>query len=159
MVLGLGSNLGDRAAQLRAAVERLDDVPTLRVMGRSSIIETPPFGGPPQPHYLNAAVLVSTSVEFIELLEISLNVERLLGRIRPDPVRWGPRTIDIDLLWCEGSASANEAVLVPHPRLRERAFALQPLLELCPDACDPSTGERYAELPAAHASVTLRGRL
>lgn len=153
VVLGLGSNLGDRLETLRNAVLRLESLEGVEVLARSSVYETPPAGGPPQAHYLNAAVLVVTERPLGELVEAALAIERDLGRIRPDPVRWGPRTLDIDVLWCSTETSADPAIEVPHPRLRERPFALVPLLELVPDARDPTNGTRFSELPPARVAL------
>jgi 2-amino-4-hydroxy-6-hydroxymethyldihydropteridine diphosphokinase len=152
-VIGLGSNLGDRTASLEAAVARIRADRDLRVLARSPIYETPPAGGPPQGDYLNAAVLVVTALDAREILGRALAIERALGRERSAEVRWGPRTIDLDLLWIEGEAIAEEGLAVPHPRLAERPFALRPLLDLAPDAADVRTGKPYASLPAASAPI------
>ncbi|MBM4358133.1 MAG: 2-amino-4-hydroxy-6-hydroxymethyldihydropteridine diphosphokinase [Deltaproteobacteria bacterium] len=159
LVLGLGSNLGDRGKFLANATALIAGLDGVEVRACSSIVETPPAGGPPQADYLNAALLVVSSLGLDALISATFAIERQLGRVRPDPIRWGPRTIDIDLLWCEGEASDATSVLVPHPRLRERPFALQPLLEVAPDACDPRTGERYDALPAARVTLHRTGEL
>ncbi|WP_437673672.1 2-amino-4-hydroxy-6-hydroxymethyldihydropteridine diphosphokinase [Sorangium sp. So ce131] len=157
VVLGLGSNLGDRFGTLRAAVEALGADPDLEVLRESPRYESPPAGGPPQGDYVNAAVLLATSLPAREILARTLAVERSLGRTRPDAVRWGPRTIDIDVLWIEGEPVAEPDLEVPHPRLCERAFALRPLLDVAPDACDPRTAQPYAALPAASAPIRRLG--
>ena len=159
VVLGLGSNLGDRAANLKAAAQAIEILGNVRLVARSSVYETPPAGGPAQADYLNAAVLVETELPFPVLMDAALAIERNLGRIRPDRVRWGPRTLDVDLLWCNLECCDDEATLVPHPRLTERPFALVPLLELCPNASDPRRGIPYSELPAARAEVRRVGAL
>lgn len=153
VVLGLGSNLGDREATLEKAIEKLAADPDLRVLGRSFTYETPPAGGPPQGDYLNAAVLVETAIEGRAILERALAIERSLGRTRPDGVHWAPRTIDIDVLWIEGEVIAEPGLQVPHPRLVERVFALRPLLDVAPDAIDPRTGEAFASAPAASGAI------
>lgn len=153
VVLGLGSNLGERAATIDAAVAALRSDRALFVRSRSPLYETPPAGGPPQGDYVNAALLVVTALAPRELLDRALAVERSLGRVRPDPVRWGPRTIDIDVLWIEGEAVHEPGLEVPHPRLTIRPFALRPLLDVAPDASDPTTGAPYADLPAASAPI------
>ncbi|WP_438016106.1 2-amino-4-hydroxy-6-hydroxymethyldihydropteridine diphosphokinase [Sorangium sp. So ce315] len=153
VVIGLGSSVGDRLATIRAAIAALDADPDLEVVGESPRYESPPAGGPPQGDYVNAAVLVATSLPAREILERTLAVERSLGRIRPDPVRWGPRTIDLDLLWIEGEAVAAPDLEVPHPRLCERVFALRPLLDVAPDARDPRTALAYASLTEASAPI------
>jgi 2-amino-4-hydroxy-6-hydroxymethyldihydropteridine diphosphokinase len=150
VVLGLGANLGasDRLENLRRAAAMLEERGAIAIVGRSSVFETPPAGGPPQPNYLNAAIGGTTRLPPEALLTETLAVERALGRLRPDALRWGPRTIDIDILWSDAGAFTSAALVIPHPRLVERAFALQPLLEIAPDAADPG-GLRYAGLPAA----------
>jgi 2-amino-4-hydroxy-6-hydroxymethyldihydropteridine diphosphokinase len=109
----------------------------------SSVYETEPLG-PPQPRYLNAAVLLTTALEPEALLDALLRIEASEGRERRE--RWGPRTLDLDVLWIEGRAVRTARIEVPHPGLKDRAFALLPLLELVPDAVDPLTGQRYAQL-------------
>jgi 2-amino-4-hydroxy-6-hydroxymethyldihydropteridine diphosphokinase len=152
-VIGLGSNLGDRRANIDLAIARLREEPLIRVLGRSPVYETPPAGGPPQGDYLNAAVLLVTSLTARAVLDRTLSIERGLGRNRSEEVRWGPRTIDLDLLWIEGEVVDEEGLAVPHPRLHERPFALRPLLDVAPDAVDPRTGQPFASLPAASAPI------
>ena len=152
IVIGLGSNLGDRAANIAAAIAALR-MPDIHVLRRSPLYETPPAGGPPQGDYLNGAVLIVTSLPAHELLERCLFIERSLGRTRPDEVRWGPRTIDLDLLWIEGESLVEPGLSVPHPRLAERIFALRPLLDVAPDAGDCRTGVVFATLPQASAPI------
>ena len=153
VVLGLGSNLGDRLAQIASAVRAFDATRDLRVFRRSETYESPPAGGPPQGDYLNAAVLSMTALPAQEILARTRDVERALGRVRPDPVRWGPRTLDVDILWIEGEIVDEPDLHVPHRRLHERPFALRPLLDVAPHAEDPRTGEPYASLPAAIAPL------
>jgi 2-amino-4-hydroxy-6-hydroxymethyldihydropteridine diphosphokinase len=153
VVLGLGSNLGDRAASIGQAVSALAAAEGVRLLAAAPLYETPPCGGPPQGDYLNGAVLLEVSLSPREVLAVALEVERRLGRIRPDPVRWGPRTIDIDVLWIEGTTVDEPGLVVPHPRLAERPFAVRPLLDVAPDASDPRSGRRYADLPAAAAPI------
>lgn len=153
VVIGLGANLGDRGENLERAFQSLSEIPGVRLLARSSFYETPPAGGPPQPDYWNGAALVETSLSPRELLGSLLSIERALGRIRPDPVRWGPRTIDLDILWIEGEAVSGPDLEVPHPRLSGRVFALRPLLDVAPDAADPRTGERYDGMPAASLPI------
>lgn len=140
-VVGLGGNLGDRLAHLRAGVRAL--APLGVVERVSSVYETEPLG-PPQPRYLNAAVLLTTALDAEGLLDALLRIEASEGRERRE--RWGARTLDLDVLWIEGQAVRTARIVVPHPGLRERAFALLPLLEVCPAAADPLTGQRYADL-------------
>lgn len=154
IVIGLGSNLGDRLGAITTAVDQLRTHRDLHVLRRSPLYESPAVGGPPQGDYLNGAVLIVTSEPARVILDWLLEIERSLGRVRPDPVRWGPRTIDLDLLWIEGEAVAEPGLYVPHPRLAERTFALRPLLDLTPDAVDFRTGQAFAELPAASLPIT-----
>jgi 2-amino-4-hydroxy-6-hydroxymethyldihydropteridine diphosphokinase len=142
-VVGFGSNVGDRIAALRAAARELAHV--TRVEKTSRVYASAPVGGVPQPEFLNAAALVRCEDTPEQLLDALLTIEHKLGRIRRE--KWGPRTIDLDLLWAEGVVWESPYLTLPHPHLRERAFAMAPLLELVPDATDPRTGERYAVPP------------
>jgi len=151
--VGLGSNQGDRLAQLLAATDHIGALPGVQLTARSHVYETPPAGGPPQGHYYNAAIAIETTMRPGPLLEQLLAIERTLGRVRPDAVRWGPRTIDLDMLWWSGGAVAQDKLVVPHPRLSERAFALVPLLEVLPHAADPMTERPYAMLPLARQTL------
>ncbi len=153
VVIGLGSNVGDRRANLDAAVALLRAQPAITVLRRSPVYETAPAGGPPQDDYLNAALLVVTSRDARDILDRLLDAERRLGRVRAEEERWGPRTIDLDILWIEGEAVAEPGLEVPHPRLAERPFAVRPLLDVAPDATDCRTGRAYAEMPAAGVAL------
>jgi 2-amino-4-hydroxy-6-hydroxymethyldihydropteridine diphosphokinase len=141
-VVGFGANLGDRLSTMRAALRELSAV--ARVERTSHVYETAPVG-PPQPEYLNAAAVLWWERTGEALLDTLLAVEGALGRLRAE--RFGPRTIDLDVLWVEGFCIETERLVVPHPRLRDRAFALVPMLELVPDARDPRSGERYVAPP------------
>jgi 2-amino-4-hydroxy-6-hydroxymethyldihydropteridine diphosphokinase len=147
-VVGLGANVGDRLGAMRAAVGELGR--TGVVVARSRVYETEPVG-PAQPRFLNAAVLLVWKGTPEELLRELLDVEARLGRVRSE--RWGPRVIDLDLLWAEGVVVERAELTVPHPGLRERAFALVPLLDVAPDAHDPRTGEAYERVLGALARV------
>lgn len=157
VVLGLGSNLGAREDTIERAIATIATWKDVTWVAQSFVYETPPAGGPPQPNYLNAAVLLLTSNDLRTLLDWALDLERVLGRVRPDPVRWGPRTIDIDILWADQVVLQEPWFEIPHPRLRERVFALRPLLDVVPDARDPRTGELYASLPAASLPIVRIG--
>jgi 2-amino-4-hydroxy-6-hydroxymethyldihydropteridine diphosphokinase len=137
-VVGLGSNVGDRRAHLRDAVAALRAVAQVERVSRA--YESAPVGGPPQGDFLNAAALVAFDGTPRALLDALLGVEAAMGRVRD--VRWGPRTIDLDVLWIDGVEVADEGLVVPHPRLLERAFALVPLADVAPGAIDPRSGER-----------------
>ena len=152
-VVGLGANVGDRLASLRAAVRALEE--RCDVEATSRIYETAPVGGPQQDDYLNAAVRVAWPGTPDELLDVVLAIELSLGRERRE--RWGPRVIDLDVLWIEGFAVASERLVVPHPRLIERAFALVPLLDVAPDATDPTSGVRFDVHLRAHDTQRASG--
>lgn len=131
--LSLGSNLGDRPANLRAAIERLHRPPQIRLTGVSSLYETLPVGETPEPvpDYINCAVSVETLLPPLALLDYIQKVEKEIGR---EPTfRWGPRVIDVDILLYDGITLQTERLTLPHPRLMERAFALIPLAEIAPD--------------------------
>ncbi len=141
--VGLGSNLGDRERNLRSALAALD-APDVRVLAVSRFRDTDPVGYVDQPRFLNAAALVETELSATELLERLLAVERSLGRERTGP-RYGPRTIDLDLLLYGDERIDQPGLTVPHPRLAERTFALEPLAELDPDVALPD-GRRVRDL-------------
>lgn len=135
----LGANLGDREGSLRRALELLDARAGIRVARVSSLRETEPWGPVAQPAFVNAAAELETSLEPRELLEALLAVERGLGRVREGP-RYGPRTIDLDLLVYGDAIVAEPGLELPHPRLHERRFALEPLAELDPALVVPGRG-------------------
>lgn len=138
--VGLGANLGDREATIRRAAGLLG------AARLSSIRETEPWGHTEQPRFLNAVVEVETEFAPRELLDRLFEIEGRLGRTREGP-RWGPRTIDLDLLLFGDRRIEEPGLTVPHPRLHERAFVLEPLAELAPDAVVPGLGT-VAELLA-----------
>jgi len=127
----LGSNLGDRAAYLRQALEMLARLPGTWVVAASSMIETPPWGKTDQPAFLNMAAAIDTPLMPEELLAATRKIENALDRQRTE--HWGPRTLDIDLLVFEGEARDTPALKLPHPYLTERRFVLAPLAEIAPD--------------------------
>jgi 2-amino-4-hydroxy-6-hydroxymethyldihydropteridine diphosphokinase len=127
---------------MREAVTRIRRVAVVRA--RSRVYETAPVGKTDQPSFLNAAIAVEWTRSPIALLDALLAIEKELGRVRSeDTVRWGPRTIDLDVLWIEGLVLDDPRLTVPHPRLAERAFALVPMLEVVPGAIDPRTCSPY----------------
>lgn len=134
--VGLGANVGNRRENLDHAVELLAAEPGVRVLAVSSVRETDPVGYEDQPHFLNAACAVETELGPRELLERLLAIERALGRERTGP-RFGPRTIDLDLLLYGNETLDEPGLTVPHPRLAERLFVLEPLHELAPDLVLP----------------------
>jgi len=137
--VGLGANLGDRLATLRRAVELLRATPGIEVACVSAFRETAPVGFRDQPDFLNGAVALDTDLAPRALLQRLLEVERELGRTRTGP-RFGPRTIDLDLLLYGDVELDEPALTVPHPRLHERRFALEPLVELEPALVVPGRG-------------------
>ena len=153
--LGLGSNLSDREAQLRAAVAALGGLPATRVVRLSSIYESDPWGVEgDQPPYLNMAAELATGMPPAELLDACLGIERSLGRVRRE--RWEPRPIDLDLILWGERVLAEDGLTVPHPEFRERRFVLEPLFEIAPDVRDPATGLTVRELLSRSAD---RGRV
>jgi 2-amino-4-hydroxy-6-hydroxymethyldihydropteridine diphosphokinase len=124
--LSLGSNVGDRSAHLAQAVDSLPDVVAV-----SPTYETDPVGGPEQGAYLNLVVELSTAIEPRDLLAICHRLEANAERVREE--RWGPRTLDIDVVWVEGVESDDPALTLPHPRWMERRFVLAPLRDLAPE--------------------------
>ena len=142
----MGGNLGDREGTIRQALELLSRHPEIDVVAVSALRETEPWGLADQPSFLNGAALVRTTLPPGELLDVMLEVERRLGRTRTD-ARYGPRTIDLDLLLYGDGTVDQPGVTVPHPHLHERAFALEPLLDLDPEIEIPGRG-RVAELLA-----------
>jgi 2-amino-4-hydroxy-6-hydroxymethyldihydropteridine diphosphokinase len=146
-LIGLGSNLGDRKAQLDAAVAALAEVAGVDVLGVSSYHETAPVGGPAgQGDYLNAAARVETTLEPLDLLHILQDIERRAGRVRT--VRWGARTLDLDLLLFGNRVIKTSELQVPHRMMALRRFVLEPLAEVAPQAVEPVTGCTVAELLA-----------
>jgi 2-amino-4-hydroxy-6-hydroxymethyldihydropteridine diphosphokinase len=136
--VGIGSNLGDREENLRRAVELLSAEEGIDVTGVSEIRETEPVGPVAQGPFLNGAVRIETDLGPRQLLERLLAVEQSLGRVRAE--RWGPRTIDLDLLLYDGLYVDEPGLTVPHPRLSERRFALEPLADLAPSLEIPGKG-------------------
>ena len=132
--LSLGANLGDRKATIEAALQALERGGG-KVVRRSSWYETAPVGKTDQPWFLNLVVEVETPLSADDLLARCQRVERNLGRVRTE--RWGPRTIDIDILLYDGLAMTSPHLTIPHPRMTERRFVLLPLLEIAPDAALP----------------------
>ncbi|HEY5359849.1 MAG TPA: 2-amino-4-hydroxy-6-hydroxymethyldihydropteridine diphosphokinase [Streptosporangiaceae bacterium] len=143
VVLALGSNLGDRLENLQRGIGLLsgDAGPAgdgLRATAVSGVYETDPVGGPPQDDYLNAVLLAASALPAIEILRRGQAAEAALGRVRTE--RWGPRTLDVDVIACGDERSTDPGLTLPHPRAHERAFVLVPWLEVAPDACLPGWG-------------------
>ncbi|WP_183587545.1 2-amino-4-hydroxy-6-hydroxymethyldihydropteridine diphosphokinase [Paenibacillus rhizosphaerae] len=128
--IALGANLGDREHTLMEAIRRLEEDPHITVVRCSHLYETEPVGYVDQPLFLNMAVCVRTSLDSHELLHVMQGIENGLGRIRE--IHWGPRTVDLDLIWMEGRRENTEELVLPHPRMEERAFVLVPLSDIVP---------------------------
>jgi 2-amino-4-hydroxy-6-hydroxymethyldihydropteridine diphosphokinase len=151
--VGVGSNLGDRWARLALAARALRATPRLALVRASRVWDSAPVG-PPQPRYLNAVLELETELPPRELLAALRQVERAAGRERR--VRWGARTLDLDLLLYADLALEAAGLTVPHPAIASRRFVLAPLAELCPARVVPGTGATVAQLLAAAPPLDLR---
>lgn len=129
--LAFGSNLGDSRAMLERAIGALDAMSAISVTRVSRFYRTPPWGVEDQPDFVNACALIETDYAPLDLLAACKDLETALGR--EEAVRWGPRLIDIDVLWMDGVEMESETLTLPHPRMHERAFVLVPLAEIAPD--------------------------
>lgn len=149
--VALGANLGDREGTIRRALDLLGSRPGVDVVAVSTLRETEPWGPVPQPRYVNGVAALDTTLGPRPLLEALLDVEQRLGRVRGE--RWGPRTIDLDLL-LHGDAELDEPGLeLPHPRLHERVFVLEPLAELDPALVVPGRGRVSEILARLHSAA------
>ena len=157
--IALGGNLGDRASFLRSAAQALDRTPGLRLAARSPIYETEAVGSEPQPRFLNAVVRVETELDARPLLDLCLEIERGLGRVRPAGMPNAPRNIDLDLLLLDQLIVEEPGLQLPHPRLLQRPFVRVPLAAVAePGLRHPLTGERL-DRAATHADVREAGGL
>lgn len=154
VAIALGGNLGDVRAAFRTALAALAAEEGVRVVAVSPLYRTAPVGGVEQDDFLNAAALLAVGLEPLALLAVLQRLEAAAERVREE--RWGPRTLDLDVLWWDGVAIGEPGLVVPHPRLHERRFALQPLLDVVPRAAD-AAGRPYrtvlAALPAGGVEV------
>lgn len=142
-LLALGGNVGDVADTFNRAIRALTEGGLVRLLARSSNYSTPPWGRTDQPPFVNAALLVATDLSPQELLAHAQDTERLFGRTRSSDERWGPRTLDIDLITYDDANLDTPELTLPHPRARERAFVLVPLAEIASDR--RISGERIAD--------------
>lgn len=150
--LGLGSNLGNRLAFLRGGRDTLLNQSGVELVKSSGVYETDAVGGPPDnPLFLNTVLQIQTSLDPHQLLTACLAVEDEFGRSRP--VRWAPRTLDIDILFYADQVICEEHLTLPHPRLQERAFVLAPLMEIAPDFRHPLLDKTITELAASCAGI------
>lgn len=154
VAFGLGANLGDARAALRDTVDRLRTCDPLKSVRVSSLYRTTPVGGPPQPDYLNAVVVATSAADPQVLLRIAQEIEQAHQRTRQ--VRWGPRTLDVDILAVAGVTSDDPRITLPHPRAHLRGFVLVPWAEVDPDFKVPGRGT-VAQLLAALDPADLAG--
>jgi 2-amino-4-hydroxy-6-hydroxymethyldihydropteridine diphosphokinase len=145
--MSLGSNMGDRVCNLRAALDGLRQLPGTEVLAVSNAYETEPLGEVQQSAFLNVAAEIETDFGPLELLNAAQTLEKRLGRTPSYP--WGPRSIDIDIILWGPRTMATDRLTLPHAAFRTRAFVLTPLAEIAPDTIDPVTGKTVAELAAA----------
>ena len=147
IVLALGSNLGDRLANLQAGIDALAASTGITAVAVSGVFETSPVAGPDQPDYLNAVLLADSGLPARAVLDRCQAAEQARGRLRT--VRWGPRTLDIDIIACGDEVSSDPALTLPHPRAHQRAFVLVPWHDADPDARLPGFGPVAGLLAAA----------
>lgn len=130
-LLGLGGNVGDPVAAMSAALQAFDRHPDCRVVAVSRLYRTPPWGKTDQDWFFNAAASIETTLGAEALLDLGLGIEQEYRRVRAE--RWGPRTLDIDILDYDGRSVVSDKLTLPHPRMKERAFVLMPLADIVPD--------------------------
>lgn len=148
--VALGSNLGDRESTLLAAVDALGATPGIRVLAVSRLVDTAPVGNVDQPRFLNGVVAIESELAARELLDVLLAVERRFGRVREGVPAQGPRRLDLDLLLYGDDEIDEPGLRVPHPRLHERRFVLEPLAELAPGLEVPGKGPIQTLLAGVH---------
>ncbi len=142
--IALGSNIGESQAILEGALKTLEQTPGITIKAKSSWYKTAPVGGPSQPDYLNGAAILQVQLSPQQLLKILLEIEQEFGRVRQE--RWGPRTLDLDILLFDDLIVETPDLQIPHPRMTQRAFVLVPLAEIAPDWIEPVTGEPISQL-------------
>lgn len=151
--ISIGSNIGDRLLHLTEAVQTLHSHKNIKALAVSSIYETAPVGYIEQADFLNIVIHIETALSAYDLLIACQGVENELGRVRE--VRWGPRTVDLDILLYNDDHVVTEDLVIPHPRMHERAFVLIPLLEIAPTISNLVSGESYAECAAVQDEGVL----
>ena len=142
--IGIGSNEGDRLEHVSRAIQRLSHTPGIQVSRMATIYDTEPLG-PPQPEYLNTVIELDTALSPQQLLDALKLLERQLGRV-PSAKRWGPRVIDLDILLYDDRVLNEPALIIPHPRMHERRFVLEPLAQLAPTLVHPVLHKTVEEL-------------
>lgn len=142
--IGIGSNMGDREENLNSAIDLLKQEAGIVVTAVSSYINTAPVGYTDQPDFLNAVIEIATTLIPQALLEVCLNIEKKLKRVRL--IHWGPRTIDLDILLYDDLIINEPNLIIPHPRMHEREFVLKPLKEIAPNAFHPVLKKTIAEI-------------
>ncbi|MCW9136341.1 2-amino-4-hydroxy-6-hydroxymethyldihydropteridine diphosphokinase [Staphylococcus haemolyticus] len=142
--LGLGSNIGDRKQQLLKAIDLIGNIKGIKVTKQSSIYETAPIGYTDQPNFLNLCLEIETELSPQQLLKYCLDIEQQLHRVRE--IRWGPRTLDIDILLYSDNIIETDNLSIPHPRMQERAFVLIPLNDIASDKKDPRLNQKIHDL-------------
>ncbi len=152
--VGLGSNLNDPVQQVQVALAALSDLPETRCVRHSSLYRSAPLGQADQPDYINAVAMLDTRLSARQLLTELQAMERIHGRVR-GAERWGPRTLDLDILLYGDMQLESEELTVPHPRLAERSFVLYPLCEIAPDLEIPGLGSVQQLMAACRARDTL----
>lgn len=152
--IALGSNLGDRQSTIDSAIASIERLATTKVIRVSSIIETPPFGGIEQGPYLNGIVHVQTRLDARTLLDEMLRIESEHGRDRANEQRWGPRTLDLDLIVFGEHVIDEPGLQVPHPRMHQRAFVIVPLAEIAPEINIPNQNETPRQMLEALDGVS-----
>ncbi|WP_172373631.1 2-amino-4-hydroxy-6-hydroxymethyldihydropteridine diphosphokinase [Sporosarcina jiandibaonis] len=156
--ISIGSNIGERLLHLKGAVHALHSHGGVSVLSVSSVYETAPVGYTDQADFLNIVIEVRTSLDAYDLLIVCQEIEQELGRVRT--VRWGPRIVDLDILLYNNDNIKAENLIIPHPRMHERAFVLIPLLEIAPEAVHPVTGRFYSNEAAVNEpGVLLRQKV
>lgn len=142
--LGLGSNLGDKLEFITKAIKQISRLKNVEITRTSSMITTAPYGKTDQPDFLNCVIKLETDLKPEDLLKKCLHIENQLGRIRKE--KWGPRTIDIDILLYEDNIINSELLVLPHPQLHKREFVLTSLNELCPNLVHPILNKKIKDI-------------
>ncbi|HNX00360.1 MAG TPA: 2-amino-4-hydroxy-6-hydroxymethyldihydropteridine diphosphokinase [Candidatus Cloacimonadota bacterium] len=151
--IGLGSNIGEREIHLRKALEGIAALPSVAILDESAVLESKPYGYTEQEDFLNQVVRIMTDLEPSELFEELKNIEKKLGRT--ETFRWGPRVIDLDILFVDDLVYQDELITVPHPGATQREFVLQPMVEIAPNYIDPISGKSMKRLLAELRGETM----